>query len=97
MRLRLARRAVLNLQRRAWLRPGNVVSFANQANVPTTAPSCRPVRPVGGLVSEMPLAEDTGRVACRLEHLGDGRGLQGQPFAFEDGVRDPILEIMTPG
>ena len=52
---------------------------------------------VGGFVAEVPFAENAGGVAGRLENLGDGRSLERQPLALEDGVRDAVLELMPAG
>src|SRR5262249_54213613 len=55
------------------------------------------VRPVVGLVAEVPLAEDAGRVTGRLQHLGHGRRLERQPLALVDRVRNAVLELVPAG
>ena len=49
------------------------------------------------LVAQVPLAEDAGGVARRLQHLGQRRGPQGQPLAFDDGVRHAVAKLVPAG
>ena len=55
------------------------------------------VRLVWFLISQVPLAEDTGRVAGGLEHLWKRGCLERHPFAFEDGMSDAIFHRMPTG
>ena len=48
-------------------------------------------------VAEVPLAEDARGVARVAEHLGQRGGSQGQSFALQDRVCDPVLELVPPG
>ena len=54
-------------------------------------------RLVGIFVTKVPLAEDTGRVACPPEEIGQRRGREGQPLPLEDRVRDPRAELVPAG
>ena len=55
------------------------------------------VGPILGFVAEMPLAEHPGRVAGLLEHRWQRHRIEPEPFAFEDRVRDAVVELMAAG
>jgi len=52
---------------------------------------------VGVLVAEVPLAEDAVAIHGALEFLRGRDGFQAQPFPFEDGVRDPVVKLVSAG
>ena len=47
---------------------------------------------IGVFVPKMPLPEDSGGIACRLEDLRKDGSLKGHAFTFEDGMGDPVLK-----
>ena len=55
------------------------------------------VRLVGVLITQVPLAENTGRVACFFENLGKDGGIERQAFTLENGVGDAVFEGMATG
>ena len=55
------------------------------------------VRLVFGFVAEVPLAEDTCPVTGLLQLLGKRHRSEGHALAFEDRVRDAVLELVTAG
>ena len=55
------------------------------------------VGPILGFVSQVPLAEDAGRVAARPKHLGDRRCRQRQSLPLVDRVSDTVCKLMPSG
>jgi hypothetical protein len=55
------------------------------------------VRLILCLVTEVPLAEDTGAITGLLQLLSERRGAEGHPLTLQDGVRDAVLELMPAG
>ena len=49
------------------------------------------------LIAQMPFAKDAGRVATPFQCLGQDEGIGSKAFPFEDGVGDPIFELMAAG
>ena len=56
-----------------------------------------PVGLIGILVTQMPLPKNAVSVACGLQNLGNGHGLEAHALPFNDGVGHAILEFMTAG
>ena len=55
------------------------------------------IRAIFGFVAQMPLAEDAGRVAYRLEHLRQRRRRERHAFSLENRMRDSALELVPAG
>ena len=53
------------------------------------------IRLIGGLVSQVPLSEDAGGIACGLEHLSDRDCLKTHALSFENRVSDTGTELVA--